>query len=178
MHASLVLFRISTGQQRALRHDLAWRSPARFCHTIARMKHTTCLKLSVALAIAALTAQMHAAQALKPASATSARSATSCDRRYLLQVLTEYTEALTDNNTSRLAVSSNVRVTSNGMVTALGKGEMWGPGRKLPYRQAFVDPASGAAVSYGIVNNAGKYAFYIVRFKVEVKKITEIEEVS
>jgi hypothetical protein len=37
-----------------------------------------------------------------------------CDRRCLLQFLTEYTEALTDNNTARLAVAPTLRVTNNG----------------------------------------------------------------
>jgi len=74
-----------------------------------------------------------------------------CDRRCLLQVLFEYTEALTDNNVSRLAVSSGLRVTNNGSVTTLGKGDVWGPARRLPYRQTFVDPVTGAAVFYGVV---------------------------
>ena len=117
-----------------------------------------------------------------------------CNRRCLLEVLTEYTEALTDDDTSRLAVSDDLRVTSNGEQSALGKGQVWGPGRRLPYRQAFVDPRTGAAVFYGIVTNrvqsrragaqldadeADRHAwFYIVRLKVESHEISEIEEVS
>lgn len=117
-----------------------------------------------------------------------------CDRRCLLAFLTEYTEALTDNNVVRLAVSTTVRVTSNGEVVNLGKGQVWGPARRLPYRQAFVDPLSGAAVFYGIVTTGARPArtgarpqgeaaaehwwFYVVRLKVEQQRITEVEEVS
>jgi hypothetical protein len=121
-------------------------------------------------------------------------NAGACNRRCLLKFLTEYTEALTDNNVSRLAVAPSVRVTSNGAVTTLGKGEVWGPGRRLPYRQAFVDPTTGAAVFYGAVTNAISSArpgaradaagsaihwwFYVVRLKIDGRRITEVEEVS
>jgi len=117
-----------------------------------------------------------------------------CDRRCLLAFLTEYTEALTDNNVARLAVATNVRVTSNGQIAALGKGQVWGPVRRLPYRQTFVDPLSGAAVFYGVVTTATRAArggarpqsetaaehwwFYVVRLKVEQQRITEVEEIS
>jgi hypothetical protein len=115
-----------------------------------------------------------------------------CDRRCLLGFLTEYTEALTDDSIARLRLAPNVRVTSNGSVVTVGKGEVWGPGRRLPYRQAFVDPVTGAAVFYGIVTNvvrpapAGASAedapahwwFYVARLKVEGARITEIEEIS
>jgi hypothetical protein len=116
-----------------------------------------------------------------------------CDRRCLLTFLTEYTEALTDNNVARLAVATTVRVTSNGQLVNLGKGQVWGPARRLPYRQAFVDPLSGAAVFYGVVTTAARPArggarpqaeapehwwFYVVRLKVEQQRITEVEEVS
>src|SRR5215471_12848963 len=106
-----------------------------------------------------------------------------CDRRCLLSFLTEYTEAVTDNNVARLAVGTPVRVTSNGQLVELGKGQVWGPARRLPYRQAFVDPLSGAAVFYGVVTTAARAArggarppgdtapehwwFYVVRLKIE-----------
>src|SRR5262245_64917566 len=91
------------------------------------------------------------------ASAQPARDGT-CDRHCLLNFLTEYTEALTDNSIARLAVAPTVRVTSNGSVVTLGKGQVWGAGRRIPYRQAFVDPVTGAAVFYGIVTNVVRSA--------------------
>ncbi len=143
--------------------------------------------------LAALAAILALAQTAVHAQ-TDGTPATSCDRRCLLTFLTDYTEALTDDDTSRLAVAPDLRVTSNGAVTQLGKGQVWGPGRRLPYRQAFVDPITGAAVFYGIVTNVihsnrpgakteGPNApehswFYVVRLKIVDRRIAEIEEVS
>ncbi len=124
-----------------------------------------------------------------------AKGAAPCDRRCLLQALTAYTEALTDNDVSALPLARTVRVTSNGVLSAPGKGEAWGPLRRIPYRQAFVDPVTGAAVFYGIVTTATRpggpgapptpgaaapprWWFYVVRLKVQDRKITEIEEIS
>ena len=112
-----------------------------------------------------------------------------CDRRCLLQTLTAYTEALTDDDTSRLPLSPTVRVTSNGVLATLGKSEPWGPDRRLPYRQAFVDPVTGAAVFYGILTTAAhpatgaasepaRWWFYVVRLRVQDRKITEVEEIA
>ncbi|HEX5419744.1 MAG TPA: hypothetical protein VFY39_07075 [Gammaproteobacteria bacterium] len=124
-------------------------------------------------------------QPLAHAQSSAAKNA-ACDRRCLLTFLTRYTEALTDDDTSRLAVAPNVRVTSNGSVTQLGKGQVWGKGRRLPYRQAFVDPVTGAAVFYGVVTNVlirearrpEHWWFYVVRLKIQDRRIAEIEEVS
>jgi hypothetical protein len=120
--------------------------------------------------------------------------AVTCDRRCLLGFLTEYTEALTDNNVARLAAASTLRITSNGEPADLGKGQVWGPGRRLSYRQTFVDPVTGAAVFYGVVTNVTRSAragaqadaetagdhwwYYVVRLTVERQRITEIEEMS
>jgi hypothetical protein len=130
------------------------------------------------------------------ASAAAAQQAREgpCDRRCLLGFLTEYTEALTDNSIARLALAPSVRVTSNGTVVTVGKGEVWGPGRRLPYRHAFADPVTGAAVFYGIVTNVVRpgragaradakdgpehWGFYVARLKVEGVRITQIEEIS
>ena len=132
------------------------------------------------------------AAALMLVGGASAKDAASCDRRCLLQTLTAYTEALTDNDTSRLPLAGKVRVTSNGEPGALGKGEAWGPARRLPYRQAFVDPVTGSAVFYGIVTTANRpsradtpaaagparWWFYVARLKVDHRRITEVEEIA
>jgi hypothetical protein len=123
------------------------------------------------------------AAALLPTVAAAKAPAPSCDRRCLLRTLTEYTEAVTDNDASRLPLAKSVRATFNGVEGALGKGDVWGAGRRLPYRQAFVDPATGSAVFYGIVSTAtrsdkGRWWFYVARLKVKDRKITEIEEIA
>ena len=131
-----------------------------------------------------------AAVAVIPAAATAKPAAPACDRRCLLHVLTDYTEAMTDNSLSRLKLAADVRATSNGTETALGKGEAWGPARRLPYRQTFVDPATGSAVFYGIVTTAAprgpaaatapkpRWWFYVARLKVKAGKIAEVEEIA
>jgi hypothetical protein len=117
----------------------------------------------------------------------------SCDRRCLLQVLTQYTEALADNAPGEASTAPTVRVTANGAVVKLGETEVWGGPRRLPYRKAFVDPVSGAAFFYGMVTTPlprtqpgataptppadFRWWFYVVRLKVEQQKITEIEQI-
>ena len=61
------------------------------------------------------------------AASAQPKRAGDCDRHCLLVFLTEYTEALTDNNLARLAVAPTVRITSNGQVVELGKGQIWEP---------------------------------------------------
>ena len=110
-------------------------------------------------------------------------NATACDRRCLLEVLTAYSEALVDNDTSRLQFAPSVRVTSNGAIGQPGHGEVWGLVRRIPFRHALVDPVTGAAVFYGVLTNAPtrdqeRWWFYAVRLKVVDRRIAEVEEVS
>ena len=125
-----------------------------------------------------------AADAPKHSGGATAQSADStCGRRCLLEILTTYTEALVDKDTSRLHLSPQVRVTGNGALMTIGKGEVWGNAKRIQYRQALVDPVTGAAVFYGVVTNTPtrdqeKWWFYMVRLKVDKRQITEVEEIS
>lgn len=106
-----------------------------------------------------------------------------CDRRCLLEHLTVYTDGLIMNDASRIEIAKNVRVTANGEVVKLGKGEVWGNISRMPYRQAFVDPETGSAMMLTTVTNtptrnAEKWWFYMLRLKVEERKITEVEEIA
>ncbi len=127
-----------------------------------------------------------------------------CDRHCLLQILWDYTEALTDDKPSQVPAAAHVRVTSNGRVVELGQGQVWGSPRRLPFRHSLVDPTTGAAIFYGVVTNdirprrgaapastalaptapAGSgergptWWFYALRLKVHNRRITEVEEVS
>ncbi|MGB6451179.1 MAG: hypothetical protein WBE92_10545 [Steroidobacteraceae bacterium] len=115
-----------------------------------------------------------------------------CGRHCLLAILWDYTEALTDNKPSEVPAAADVRVTSNGRQVELGRGDVWGSPRRIPYRQALVDPTTGAAIFYGVVTNAirsrgaaastaqstDRWWFYVVRLKVERQRISEIEEVA
>ncbi|HVW71033.1 MAG TPA: hypothetical protein VHB68_18770 [Steroidobacteraceae bacterium] len=109
--------------------------------------------------------------------------AADCNRRCLLESLTTYTEAVTDNDVSRIPAAKDVRVTSNGEVVALGKGEVWGHVKRMPYRQAFVDPVTGAAMLFATVTNTPtregeRWWFYLVRLKVVRHEISEVEEIA
>jgi hypothetical protein len=106
-----------------------------------------------------------------------------CNRRCLLEFLQTYTEGLLDNDASRIKVASGLRATSNGVDVQLGKGEVWGLAKRMPYRQAFVDPATGAAMFMGTVTNAPtnqgeRWWFYMLRLKVVAKRVAEVEEIS
>jgi hypothetical protein len=120
---------------------------------------------------------------LTPADAAHKASGPDCNRRCLLEFLQTYTEGLLDNDTSRIKVASSLRVTSNGVDVQLGKGEVWGLAKRMPYRQAFVDPVTGAAMFMGTVTNAPtnqgeRWWFYMLRLKVVAREITEVEEIS
>ena len=106
-----------------------------------------------------------------------------CNRRCLLEMLTQYSEALTDNDPGKLSLAANVRATSNGVSTQVGKGEVWGSVARIPFRRAFVDPVTGSAVFYGTLTNTptrdgARWWFYVVRLAVLDKKITEVEEIA
>ena len=141
-----------------------------------------------------LRAAVMAALLASPAIAAHAQTrAPACDRRCLLRELTEYTEAITDNSTSRLKLSPKLKATYNGVERQLGSGDIWAANRRLPYRQVFVDPVTGAAVFYGIVTEAvqrqppgaapaaaspKRWWFYVARLKVAGGQITEVEEIA
>jgi hypothetical protein len=160
---------------------------------MTKMTKVVLIALAQSAVLAVLTALAQSA-ALAQSPSPPAPDGSACDRRCLLRILTEYTEALTDDDTSRLALSPRLRVTSNGSVTELGKGQVWGPGRRLPYRHAFVDSEMHAAVFYGIVTNVIRSArpgaktegeeapehwwFYVVRLKIDDRRISEVEEIS
>jgi hypothetical protein len=117
--------------------------------------------------------------------------AAGCDRRCLVQHMYVFTEALTDNTPGKVALAATAKATYNGVAGKLGASEVWGPSRRLPYRQVFVDPVTGAAVFYGIVTTAvprpaagqtaaapPRWWFYVARLKLAGGKVTEVEEIG
>jgi hypothetical protein len=106
-----------------------------------------------------------------------------CDKSCLLSAATAYTEAVANNDVSGLKVAADVKVTSNGGATTLGHGEIWGPRRRIHYRQTFTDPVTGSVLFLGTVTDdapgdAAKWWFYVLRLKVERGTVTEVEEIS
>ncbi len=118
-----------------------------------------------------------------PASAAKSAKAPDCNRRCMLEALTTYTDAVIDNDTSHIHAAPDVRVTSNGEVVSLGKGEVWGHVKRMPYRQAFVDPVTGSAMFFATVTNTPtrdgeRWWFYLVRLKLAHDAVTEVEEIA
>ena len=118
-----------------------------------------------------------------PAALAKGAKPPDCNRRCLLESLTTYTEAVTDNDISHIPAAKNIRVTSNGEVASLGKGEVWGHVKRMPYRQAFVDPSTGSAMLFATVTNTPtregeRWWFYLVRLKVASHEVTEVEEIA
>jgi hypothetical protein len=106
-----------------------------------------------------------------------------CSRRCLLENLTTYTDAVIGNDISHIRAAKDVRVTSNGAVVPLGKGQVWGQVQRMPYRHALVDPTTGSAMFLGTVTNtptreAERWWFYVLRLKVARNEITEVEEIA
>jgi hypothetical protein len=106
-----------------------------------------------------------------------------CDRHCLLSLATAYTEAVTDDKPSEVPVAADVRVTDNGELSTLGRGQVWGQPRRFQFRHTLVDPDTGQIVFYGTVTDSPQvdpatWWFYAVRLRVEHRVITEVEEIA
>jgi hypothetical protein len=106
-------------------------------------------------------------------------------RKKLLDITAEYLEAITDNDTSRLPLAKNLKVTDNGKKAKIASGDVWGTPRRIPFRQTFVDPQMGEAVFFGVVTNSTtahgsvweEWWYYLLRLKIEDNLIAEMEEI-
>ena len=137
-------------------------------------------KLLVAVGVAALVTSGSTTALAGP---EHRRRGPDCDKRCLLSAATAYTEALALDDVTGLKVTPDVRVTSNGNVTTLGQGDLWGPKRRIHYRQTFTDPVTGSVLFFGTVTDdaaeAAKWWFYVLRLKVGGRGvISEVEEIS
>ena len=140
-------------------------------------------KIGVLASVAAMALLPLASPAHARAKPAAAAPADACDRRCLLSALTEYGDGMLLNTTSRLKVAADVRVTYNGMVGSLGKSEVWGQVKRLPYRLTLVDAETGTAAMLATLTNgptrdAEKWWFFVVRLKIAHRQITEVEEIA
>jgi hypothetical protein len=105
----------------------------------------------------------------------SARAADDCDRACLKSMLTQYLSAVSKHEPAAAPLFAGFRQTENAVVRRLGTG-MWqtmtGLGRLQRY---YMDPVTGQAAYFGIVNEGGTEAIVTVRLRVERRKITEAE---
>ena len=109
------------------------------------------------------------------AAATARAAATDCDRVCLKSALDQYLNAVAKHDPSAAPLVAGFRQTENAVVVRLGTG-MWktltGLGK---LQRRYLDPVSGQAGYFGIVEEGSESAIATVRVKVEHRKITEAE---
>lgn len=105
----------------------------------------------------------------------SAYAADDCDRACLKSMLSQYLSAVSKHDPKVAPLFAGFRQTENAVVTRPGTG-MWQTMTGLGRLQRFyMDPVTGQAAYFGIVNEGTSEAIVTVRVRVERRKITEAE---
>ena len=132
------------------------------------------IRTVVSVLIFSSVATLHA-QSAAPAATQPKTSAAACSRACLLGILSDTLDALLKHDPSRLPVAANVRVTENAQELKLGDG-IWKTAQSFSYRQSFVDPSTGQAGFFGVVDeDATSKAIFALRLKVVNREIAEVE---
>jgi len=98
-----------------------------------------------------------------------------CDRACLKTALDQYLNAVISHNPSAAPLFGGFRQTENAVVVKLGTG-VWKSVTGLGKMQRrFMDPVSGQAAYFGIVEEGAGSAIVTARVRVEDHKITEAE---
>jgi hypothetical protein len=107
-------------------------------------------------------------------------AAPSCDRECLRGVVSEVLYSLIDDDTSRLPVSPDIRITEDAIEKTLDKiGLVRSVTRLRGYRQDIIDERAGQAVAGVMVEEAGAPVILVVRVKVDgEQRISELEFVT
>ncbi len=101
--------------------------------------------------------------------------AADCDRACLKQTLDAYLKAVLQHDPTAAPLAGSYRHTENAINKPLGKG-VWESVTGLGKMQRrYVDPVSGQAAYYGLVDESGKIAVVTARLRVEDRQITEAE---
>jgi len=109
------------------------------------------------------------------AAPVSARAA-DCDRECLKGFVTQYVNALAARNPKALPLADNVKFTEDSNEIKPGEGIMWNSFTKLTdYRRDILDVKQSVAVSFMAVEGGDTPPLYVIRLKIEDKKISEIE---
>ncbi len=90
-------------------------------------------------------------------------------------MISAYLTALAAHDPGRLPVAPGVKYAENDQVLPLGTGEWQIAGSPGKYRHVFSDPESGQVAAITTIAEHGVRAIYVVRLKVENRKISEIE---
>jgi hypothetical protein len=109
------------------------------------------------------------------ASATVFGASNDCDRACLKNSLDQYMNAVVKHDPAAAPLFVAFRQTENAVVVRLGTG-VWKTVTALgKVQRRYLDPVSGQAAYFGIVEEGGERAIVTVRLKVDNKKITEAE---
>jgi len=104
-----------------------------------------------------------------------AHAQATCDRACLDTTLNAYMDAIVAHDPAQAPIATNYRHTENDVVIPLGKG-MWqsvtGMGAIVRH---YLDPQTGNAVFYGILNEGDIEAIAGIRLQVENRLVTEAE---
>jgi hypothetical protein len=102
-------------------------------------------------------------------------AATDCDRACLKNMLDQYLNAVIKHDPSAAPLFVGFRQTENAVVVRPGTG-MWKTLTALgKLQRRYLDPVSGQAAYFGIVEEGGTSAIVTVRVKVDNRKISEAE---
>jgi hypothetical protein len=113
--------------------------------------------------------------ALVMAGSGSLFAAVDCDRACLRTTLDQYLTAVTKHDPSSAPLFIGFRQTENATVVKLGSG-VWKTVTALgKVQRRYLDPVSGQAGYFGLVEESGTPAIATVRLRVENKRITEAE---
>ena len=98
-----------------------------------------------------------------------------CDRACLKNTLDQYLGAVIKHDPSAAPLMVGFRQTENAIVVRTGTG-VWKTATALgKIQRRYLDPVSGQAGYFGIIEESGNLAIATLRLKVENRKITEAE---
>jgi hypothetical protein len=132
---------------------------------------------AAALIVAAFAASLARAQGMQPPPDYDSNFNYDCDRACLTGFMDQYLAALVAHDPSRLAFGRDVKYTENGQVLKLGDG-FWGTASGLATYKIYADdPQAGQALFIGLMQENSAPVIFCARLKIELHRITEIENV-
>jgi hypothetical protein len=98
-----------------------------------------------------------------------------CDRECLSSTLMRYMNAVAANAPENAGIIVGFRQTENAVVVPIGAGTWQSVTALGEVQRRFLDPVSGQAAYFGLVEESGKPAVVSVRVKVVDRQVTEAE---
>ena len=115
--------------------------------------------------------------AMAAAAASTALGADqTCDRACLKGLIDSYLDAMASHDASKLPITASAKFTENGKVAKLGEG-FWKTAGASTYRLYALDPSHGDAAVQAVVKENGEPVIFMVRLKIDQKKIQEAETI-